>query len=158
MARVNVGVSPLYLSDQHLIAESVEITMITGSLKKDRWFIKGIVPEKYCLGKGHMNFFKPKILYLKDRLTEVNEEMKKRGFNPGTKINLLEVEFPQGNIFGKSYWDPSIEDSMLVRERIVERLKNPRKAKPGFHRYFSEPIQDLDLFCNNLLNSELYYV
>ncbi len=158
MARVNCGISPLYLSDQHLIAESVEITMITGALKKDKWFIKGKVPDKFCLGKGHINFFKPKILYLKDRLTEVNEEMKRRGFNPGTRINLLEVEFPQGRIFGKAYWDPSIEDSNLVRERIIERLKNPKKAKPGFHKYYKRPIEDMEEFSLKLLNSELYYV
>lgn len=158
MARINVGVSPKYLSDQHLIAESVEITMITGALRKDGYQIKGKVPDKYCLGTGHINFFKPKILYLKDRLTEVNDEMKRRGFNPGTSINLLKVEFPQGRIFGKAYWDPTIEDSNLVRDRIIERLITPKAAKPGFHKYFSKPIEDMEEFCNNLKNSELYYV
>ena len=37
MARVNVGVNPKYLADQWLIAESVEITMITGSLRKNKY-------------------------------------------------------------------------------------------------------------------------
>ena len=72
MSRVNVGIEPKFLSDQHLIAESVEITMIVGSLKRDKWYIKGQVPTKFCLGQGHINFFKPKLLYLKDRLEEVN--------------------------------------------------------------------------------------
>ena len=40
MARVNCGIEPLYLSDQHLIAESVEITMITGGLRKNGYKIK----------------------------------------------------------------------------------------------------------------------
>ena len=69
---INFGINPKYLSDQHLIAESVEITMITGALRKDGYVIKGSVPDEYCLGKGHINFFKPRILYLKDRLEEVN--------------------------------------------------------------------------------------
>ena len=45
MARVNVGCDSLYLADQHLIAESVEITMIIGSLRKNGYIIKGKVPE-----------------------------------------------------------------------------------------------------------------
>lgn len=158
MARVNVGISPVYLSDQHLIAESVEITMITGALKKDKWFIKGSVPKQFCLGKGHINFFKPKPLYLKDRLTEVNEEMKRRGFNPTTKINLMEFEFPQGQIFGKSYWEPSFEDSCIVRQRIIERLTSPLKAKVGFHKYYGKSIEDMEQFCSNLKQSKLFYV
>ena len=43
MARVNIGVNPKHLSDQHLIAESVEITMITGSLRKNNYEIKSEV-------------------------------------------------------------------------------------------------------------------
>lgn len=155
MARVNVGINPKFLSDQHLIAESVEITMITGALRKDKWVIKGSVPDKFCLGKGHINFFKPKLLYLKDRLTEVNEEMKRRGFNPGTSINLLEIPCRSGLT---KCWDPTVEDSKLVRERIVERLKSPKKAKSGFHRYYRNPIEDLNEFSSKLTNSELYFV
>jgi hypothetical protein len=37
MARVNIGVHPRHLADQHLIAESVEITMITGGFKKNNF-------------------------------------------------------------------------------------------------------------------------
>lgn len=158
MARVNSGINPIYLSDQHLIAESVEITMITGALKRDKWYIKGDVPKQFCLGKGHINFFKPKILYLKDRLEEVNKEMTNRGFKPGTFINLLEVEFPQGKNFGKAYWEPSFNDTCLVRQRVIERLKNPLKANGAFHKYYGTPIENMDDFCNNLKKSELFYV
>jgi hypothetical protein len=158
MARVNVGVNPKYLSDQHLIAESVEITMIVGSLKKDKWYIKGKVPTTFCLGTGHINFFKPKILYLKDRLDEVNIEMVNRGFNPTTRINLLEFYCPQGNIFGKAYWEPTFQDTSLVRSRIIDRLKNPLKAQSGFHKYYGKPIDDMDNFCQDLKNSKLFYV
>ena len=63
MARINVGINPIYLSDQHLIAESVEITMIPGSLKYNGFAIKGKVPEQFTLGTGHVNFFKDKLVY-----------------------------------------------------------------------------------------------
>lgn len=154
MARINVGIEPKFLSDQHLIAESVEITMITGSLRRNGYQIKGKVPDKYCLGKGHINFFKPKILYLAKRLVEINNEMKLRGFNPGTSIDVFEFNF----LFILNNWEPELKDSYLVRERIAERLKSPRKAKPGFHKYYKKPIEDIDDFCSKLMNSELYFV
>lgn len=154
MARINSGINPKYLSDQHIIAESVEITMITGALKKDGYVIKGKVPDDYCLGKGHINFFKPKVNYLRMRLREVNEEMKRRGFNPGTKIVL--EEFFNNKLAGN--WKPNLTDTHLVRDRIIERLKEPKKAKPGFHRYYGKSIEDLDEFCQRLKNSNLFYV
>jgi len=78
MARVNVGVNPLFLSDQHLIAESVEITMITGSFRKNKYTVFSEIPKQFSLGKGHMNFFKNKLLYLRERHEQVNTEMKRR--------------------------------------------------------------------------------
>jgi hypothetical protein len=156
MARVNVGLNPRVLSDQHLVAESVEITMITGGLRKHNYVIKGDVPNKYPLGKGHINFFKPRLKYLEKRLAEVNKEMIRRGFKPGTHIDL--EEFP------KQYhgdWTPTIADTMVLRMRVADRLLNPKNGKPGkdYHRYegvvLGDKIQD---FHKNILESELYYV
>ncbi len=152
MARVNVGVHPKYLSDQHLIAESVEITMITGGLRKNDYKIKSSVPNTFRMGKGHINFFKNKLVYLKKRLEAVNNEMRRRNFNPGTKLNL--DEFP------KKYhndWKPDMRSSMILRNRIVDRLKNPLNGKPGYeyHRYKSSKINNYDKFCDNLYYSEL---
>lgn len=156
MSRVNSGINPSFLSDQHLIAESVEITMITGALRKDGYKIKGQIPDQYCLGKGHINFFKPKLRYLYDRLKSVNDEMKNRGFNPGTSIDLRNSEYLLNDLLGD--WTPNYFDSNLVRERIVERLKEPKKAKPGFHKYYGKSIEDMDEFCQKLKESKLYYV
>jgi deoxyribonuclease (pyrimidine dimer) len=80
MARVNIGVDPKHLSDQHLIAESVEITMITGGLRKHGFEIKSPVPDIFKMGTGHINFFKNKLVYLKKRLGVVNDEMRRRNF------------------------------------------------------------------------------
>ena len=109
MARVNTGISPLLLADQHLIAESVEITMIVGSLRKSGYCIKGYCPDVYKLGKGHINHFKNKLKYLARRLTVVNNEMIRRGFNPGTTTECLEIaprEF-------QNDWRPTLEDSLI---------------------------------------------
>ena len=156
MARINVAVNPIYLSDQHLVAESVEITMITGGLRLHNYQIKGIVPKEFPMGKGHINFFKNKLTYLATRLAEVNAEMSRRGFKPGTHIDL--EEFPE-ELHGT--WKPDWKDTKMLRERIVERLHSPKSGRIGkdYHRYRGKPLgEDINNFCDNILNSELYYV
>lgn len=156
MARVNVGTNPKYLSDQHLVAESVEITMITGGLRLHKYKIKGIIPGKFPMGKGHINFFKNKLLYLKRRLDEVNNEMRARGFKPGTHIDL--DEFPKELV---NDWIPTMDDSKHIRERIADRLVNPLKAKRGkFHRYHGKLIDDESMpsFQSMIMTSEIYHV
>ena len=156
MARVNVGLAPKYISDQHLVAESVEITMITGGLRLHKYKIKGEIPRKFPMGKGHINFFKDKLLYLSKRLEEVNAELRDRGFKPGTHIDLS--EFPRELV---NDWKPTKEDSEHVRMRVADRIVNPLKAKRGqFHRYRSELITDSQMpgFQANILGSELFHV
>lgn len=152
MARVNVGIPPKVLTDSHLIAESVEITMITGSLKKNNFKVKEI-PKNFKLGKGHMSFFADKILYLYYRLREVNNEMRNRGFKPGTHINL--DEYPKELC---NNWSPLAFDSNIVRERVIERIKTPLKAKKGFHKYYSKPLENVEQTCSNILNSQDFWV
>ena len=156
MSRVNVGISPKLLSDQHLVAESVEITMITGNLRMHNYKLKSPTPLKFSLGKGHMNFFKDKIIYLAQRLAAVNSEMRERGFKPGTHINV--EEFPKEL---QNMWHPDSVDSLQVRMRVVERLKYPKNGKSGeeYHRYNRVTLgEGLSEFCNNILDSDIYYV
>lgn len=156
MARVNSGLDPKHLSDQHLVAESVEITMITGGLRLHKYQIKGVIPKEFPMGKGHINFFKNKLLYLSIRLAEVNAEMVRRGFKPGTYIDL--EEFPE-ELHGA--WNPQWKDSKMLRERIVDRLHNPKSGRVGkdYHRYYGKVLGDnIDNFCENILKSEIYYV
>jgi len=157
MARVNIGINPIYLADQHLIAESVEITMITGGLKKQKCIIKSPIPTTFKLGTGHINFFKNKILYLDRRLKAVNQEMINRGFNPSTKLDLS--EYPKELV---NDWNPNIKDSNILRQRVYERLLTRSNGKPGsgFYRYKSEYLVGNDLFklANQVKNSELFYV
>lgn len=153
MARVNIGVNPKYLSDQHLIAESVEITMITGGLRANDYKIKSPIPDQFGLGTGHINFFKNKILYLKLRLDEVNKELSLRGIKNSTFIDP--ITFPAKL---KNFWAPRLNDSIIIRQRIFERLKEPLRAKPGFHKYRKAKIDNISDFANTMLNSELFYV
>ena len=151
--RVNIGVNPKYISDQHLIAESVEIIMITGGLKKHGFKIKSEIPSKFSMGVGHINFFKNKIKYLNRRLLEVNMELQFRGVDAKTAIN--ELEYPLQLV---NDWTPSIEDSIIIRNRIAERLITPLKARKNFHRYKKQIIENIEEFAQNLIESELFYV
>lgn len=151
MARVNVAVNPIYLADQHLIAESVEITMIVGSLRANDFIIKSEVPNSYNLGKGHMNFFKTKLIYLARRLEAVNAEMTRRGFSPGTTIECLS----SAPLKFQNDWSPTLEDSKIVRNRIVEKML---RKEPGFWRYQRSPISNVEEFKDSILNSEKFEV
>lgn len=156
MARVNVGLDPKLLSDQHLVAESVEITMITGALRRDGYVIKGVVPDKFPMGKGHINFFKNKLKYLKRRLNTVNLEMIRRGFTPGTEIVL--EEFP---IELHGDWTPTIQDTRILRERVADRLltRSNGKSASRLHRYQRRHIGWYNKrLGEKIINSKLYNV
>lgn len=85
MVRINL-INPVKLADQHLIAEYDEILMLVAYIKKYPKIEN--IPKNYCLGKGHMTFFKNKMTYLKKRHEELKIEMKKRGFQINKTINL----------------------------------------------------------------------
>jgi deoxyribonuclease (pyrimidine dimer) len=87
MVRINL-IKPKQLADQHLIAEYNEILMLLGYVRK--YPSMDSIPEKYCLGKGHIKFFKNKLIYLKKRHEEIKKEMKKRGFATNKTITLEE--------------------------------------------------------------------
>lgn len=153
MARVNIGIHPRYLSDQHLIAESVEITMITGGLRKNKYQIKSEIPLHFNIGKGHINFFKNKLYYLNRRLLAVNNELANRNIRNSTSIDL--GEFPSEL---RGDWIPTLEDSKIIRFRIADRLNYPLRARRGFHRYYKQPILDVYNFSIQMLNSALFEV
>ncbi len=75
MVRINL-LNPKNLSDQHLIAEYLEIMMLAGYARKHP-SLDGI-PERYCLGKGHIKFFKNKLKYLEKRHGLIKKEMLRR--------------------------------------------------------------------------------
>ena len=77
--------------------------------------------------------------------------MIRRGFNPGTTTECLEIaprEF-------QNDWQPTLEDSLIVRNRIVEKML---KKPDGFWRYEREPLIGIRMFTQKLLQSELFEV
>jgi len=126
VVRINL-VDPHKLADQHLVAEYDEILMLLGCVKK--YPLPGGIPEKYCLGKGHVKFFKDKLAYLKRRFEEIKREMKRWGFKPRKTVSLK--GFPAKL---KNDWAPSKEDERVIHARLAWKIR----SKPGFYTYFGK--------------------
>ena len=126
MVRVNL-IEPKFLSDQHLIAEYNEILMLLGYVRK--YPSLEIIPKKYVLGKGHIKFFKDKLIYLKKRHQKIRSEMNRRGFAVRKIVDLR--EFPK-NL--KNDWIPDEKDKKIIKQRLKERILK----KQGFYRYYRD--------------------
>lgn len=137
MVRINL-LHPRQLADQHLVAEYNEILMLFGHVKKFPTINN--MPKDYCLGKGHITFFKNKLIYLKKRHEELKKEMKKRGYETNKTIELK-----HGNELLND-WEPKECDKKLIKKRITEKLLK----KPHYYRYYGEkkPVE----FLINLIN------
>jgi deoxyribonuclease (pyrimidine dimer) len=133
MVRVNI-INPGKLSDQHLIAEYLEIMMLLGYAKK--YPQSEGIPERYKLGKGHIKFFKNKLIYLQKRHEDIKKEMGKREFKVNKNIDLKGFDKSLMND-----WKPRKEDFNIIKERILWKIKN----KPNWYRYYGEK-KDFDFF------------
>lgn len=129
MVRINI-ISPEILADQHLIAEYNEILMLFGHVKK--YPEAEDIPEKYVLGRGHITFFKDKLLYLKKRHELLRQEMRRRGFNANVRIEL--DDYPEKL---HNDWSPGIEDYKVIGKRLKQKIA----AKPDYYRYEGMPIK-----------------
>ena len=117
MTRINAGIPPAELINQHLIAEHREIKRIPNCIAKGKYNMDGI-PDRFKLGTGHVKFFYNKLLYLKNRYTSLYNECIKRGFNVQNYIeawsNLPEELMNDYNV--------KANDIRIIRERINEKL------------------------------------
>ncbi|MBW2987477.1 pyrimidine dimer DNA glycosylase/endonuclease V [Candidatus Woesearchaeota archaeon] len=124
MVRVNI-INPRCLTDQHLVAEYLEILMLVSYVKKHP--DTGEIPKDYRLGKGHILFFKNKLLYLKKRHERLKKEMKRRGFKATKTVSLrgCKKSFMKG-------WRPSKKDKEIIKKRLIARIRR----KPSYFKYF----------------------
>jgi len=117
MTRINVGIPPAELVNQHLLAEHREIKRIPNCIAKGKYSMDGI-PDQFKLGKGHVKFFYNKLLHLKNRYVRINEECIKIGFNVQNYIEAW------NNVPEELMNDYSVKanDIRIIRERINEKL------------------------------------
>ena len=130
MTRINI-IPVSELTDQHLIAEYREITMVPSALIRTLNSKSGLnkqkIGNKFTLNKGHVYFFYDKGLYLYNRYDNIVEEMILRGFNPDLKRVFPKDIFPF-ELFND--WTPTIEEQEIVRDRIREKIS----MKPNWYR------------------------
>ena len=119
MTRINVGIQPVELTDQHLIAEHREIKRIPNCIAKGKYNMEGI-PDKFKLGTGHVKFFYNKLLYLKNRYTSLYNECIKRGFNVQNYIGAWD-NVPQELM---NDYEVKADDCRIIRKRINDRRTN----------------------------------
>ena len=131
MTRINI-ISPDELTDQHLIAEYREITMVPGSLRRTlvskTGYTESKVPKKYTLNAGHVYFFYNKGKYLYNRYQELISEMKDRGFTPDPDRKFPVNIFKDNGLYND--WMPTLEDNKIIRQRIQEKID----MKPDWYR------------------------
>lgn len=118
MTRINAGISPSSLTGKHLIAEHREIKRIPNVIKKGKYNLSNI-PDKFCLGTGHVKFFYTRLLYLYNRYKELYNECIKRGYNVA---DYSEAWNGLENTDLWNDWEPTREDAEIVQARINEKL------------------------------------
>ena len=123
MVRVNCGIEPEYLADQHLVAEYREILLAFGYYNKNGH--KGIKESTNNL-MHPIRFYHNKRLYLIKRFYDLKEEMINRGMNPKKDIPLKNVKM----ILYKDF-NPKEEHTQRIKGRIMQRLNE----KPDWYRY-----------------------
>jgi deoxyribonuclease (pyrimidine dimer) len=126
MTRINSGIDPKTLCDQHLLAEYREMPRIA-SLAWHRWKTYQPIPPlpKFTLGKGHMLFFVDKGLYLEKRFASIVDELTKRGYA---------ISFRQYRAHPEPWHKdhlPTTEEVKTVLNRISERM--PKVVRKTFY-------------------------
>lgn len=122
MTRINCGVPPHELCDQHLVAEYRELPRIVAFAHANQ-----TLPDApFTLGKGHMYSVARYGRYLADRHQRIVDEMFRRGFKP-TLESLWVDAFPaHARELPSDAW--LAEAAILVRVRIAERLAGMKRA------------------------------
>jgi hypothetical protein len=129
MTRINAGIPPKVLTDQHLLAEHREIKRLPAVFAKN---LKPTgIPKQFTLGTGHVKFFLDKGKYTLKRYKLLYAECIKRGFEITDYSQNWEV-YKHHPKYNKEYNETAEAVELLVG-RISERLLGS-KQKPRFYK------------------------
>ena len=131
MTRINSAISPVFLTDEHLLAEHREIKRLPVMFKKH--YDPSKTPNKFTLGKGHVLYFIDKPDFTLNRYNAVRKECLSRKFNIEDYSSNWDSYI---GFKGKEHKHTSEEKFSLV-ERITERILNSPKQ---FWHYRGERI------------------
>lgn len=143
MTRINVGIKPFFLSDEHLLAEHREIRRLCyyyyNRVLKNKY--DGIPPE-FCLGTGHILFFMDKPEYTLNRYNLIYNECIKRGFNMTNYSSNWDIWKKLPTITTK--YTPSFKDSNIILHRIISKVRV--SPKPYFHYYHNRISKEILIY------------
>lgn len=130
MTRINSAIPVKYLTDEMLLAEHREIKRLPSVLSKAiQCNSVSKVPNKFCLGTGHIKFFLDKMLFIFNRYKVIKDECELRKFNiTDYSSNFLNIDDKYMNDY-----TPTNDEYSLLKERITERINNSNKQY--FHYY-----------------------
>jgi deoxyribonuclease (pyrimidine dimer) len=135
MTRINSAINPVFLTDEHLLAEHREIKRLVFNYltRKKNYNDLGKIPDKFCLGTGHVSFFLDKGKFTYERYKQLYYECLKRNFNVENFENNWDSYLKQHF----NDYESTVEEYKLLRDRITERLLGSKKK--NWH-YYGEPI------------------
>lgn len=147
MTRINFGILPEQLIDQHLIAETAkELPRIPRKVRKLVNSSKPVNTHNYhfTLGTGHVCYFYDKLGYLKDRYNSLHQECLKRGFN----VTYDDTLFLDDSYIHKYFKNTSesLKSAQIVKERIALRIRESKQVP----RYYGKEI-DKEFYIQNIL-------
>ncbi len=143
MTRINFGITPKQLTDQHLLAEFRELPRIPRAVKRN--IIEGkpvnVNTGEFTLGEGHVRWFYNKLSYLHMRYGDIYSECIHRLFNVSYDSGLFRInDTIKDSELMRFYNDISVQSHPahvnIVKERISTRIRES-KQQP---RYRGEPI------------------
>lgn len=128
MTRINSAIPVKFLTDEHLLSEHREIKRLPRVLFNHRDKVIHI-PQKFCLGKGHVLFFMNKFLFTYNRYKLIHKECLNRGFDVKDYSGNWQLIPPQ---YCLPYITTEEEEKLLI-DRISDRIIN--SSKQYFHYY-----------------------
>lgn len=142
MTRINASIDPKRLTNEHLMAEHREIIRMNATLLQRIMNIRenkpvSKIPDRFCLGQGHVLFFVDKPVYVFRRYRAIYQECINRGLNVqdySSDWDFKEYFSAQreGVITFKPAGRLDYADPLIV-ERITQRIRE--STKPYFHYY-----------------------
>lgn len=116
MTRINVGIDPRELPKSLLLAEHRELKRIPNCIKSGRFNLNNI-PDRFCLGDGHVSFFYNKLEYLRKRYIKIYDQCIHKKCNVENYLNSFDGIDPY--FFGD--YQETERDRQILLKRFAEK-------------------------------------
>jgi hypothetical protein len=131
MTRINSAISVKSLSNEHLLVEHREIKRLPTLLKQSKNIASKKIPNKFCLGTGHVTFFLDKMLFTLNRYKLLHKECLERGFivtDYSSNWNDIPNEYMNDYV-------PTNEEKQLLIDIIKSNIMN---GKQNTYHYYGD--------------------